>query len=122
MNIQTGFEFREKLHEGRYTIVHRAIRNSDSVPVVLKMLKKTNASYENFARFTREYEMTASLNTSAKAGQEIAGVIGTYAFETVEHFPTIVLEDFGGDSLDRFKASVWSLDQFFNLALQVVDA
>jgi serine/threonine protein kinase len=33
-----------------------------------------------------------------------------------------VLEDFGGDSLDRFKGKIWGLDEFFKLALQVVEA
>ena len=84
------------------------------------MLKDSYASSEALARFRREYEMTASLNTDAKAEDRIKGVIGAFSYETLDGLPAIVLEDFGGESLDRFKENVWRLDQFFNLALQVV--
>src|SRR5215212_401714 len=121
MSDQTGFEFREKLHEGTTTLVYRAIRRSDGAPVVLKMLKDAYASSEFLARFKREFEITASLNGSALAEQGIDGVIAAFAFDTVENLPTIVLEDFGGVSLDVIRI-VWPLSDFFLLALQVVEA
>ena len=43
------------------------------------------------------------------------------AFEVVENLHTIVMEDFGGVSLD-FSRRVWSLSDFFRLAIQVVEA
>ncbi len=121
MSDQTGFEFREKLHEGKSTLVYRAIRRSDGAPVVLKMLKDAYASSEFLARFKREFEITASLKSSAPTEQGIDGVITVLAFDTVENLPAIVLEDFGGVSLD-FNHTVWSLSNFFPLALQVVEA
>ena len=120
MAEQAGFDFKAKLHEGRYTLVHRAVRKSDGAPVVLKMLKDASVSDETFARFKREYEMTASLNTLAKDGEAIPGVIGAYAFETVHNLPTIVLEDFGGESLD-LNRRVWSLNDFFQVSIQIAE-
>src|SRR5215211_5071085 len=79
MSDQTGFEFREKLHEGTTTLVYRAIRRSDGAPVVLKMLKDAYASSEFLARFKREFEITASLNSSALGEQGIDGVITALA-------------------------------------------
>src|SRR5262245_36348146 len=118
MSDRTGYELKEKLHEGRNTLVHRAIRKSDGMPVVLKMLKDGNLAPEARARFKREFEMTASLNTSADADERIAGVIGAFAFEDLNTLPVIVLEDFGGVSLDLHR-KVWMLEDFFKLTLQV---
>jgi PAS domain S-box-containing protein len=121
MSDPTGFEFKEKLHDGRSTLIYRAVRRSDGAPVVLKIMKDLYDSAEFLARFKREFEITASLDGSAPAGQGIRGVITALAFETVDNLPTIVLEDFGGVSLD-FNRRVWSIDDFFPLALQVVEA
>ena len=121
MSVQTGFEFGEKLHEGRSTLVYRAVRKSDRAPVVLKMLKDAYGPSEFLARFKREFEITASLKSSAPTERGIDGVITALAFDTVENLPTIVLEDFGGVSLDHNRI-VWPLSDFFPLALQVVGA
>lgn len=116
MSEQTGFEFKVKLHEGRSTLVHRVIRLSDGEPVVLKILNGANIFPETLARFKREFEITRSLNS-----EDINGVIRALAYQTLNNIPAIVLEDFGGDSLDRFKGKLWSPAEFLNLALQVVD-
>jgi PAS domain S-box-containing protein len=120
MSSSTGFEFKEKLHDGRNTFVYRAVRRSDGAPVVLKILKEVYAS-QLLPRFKREFEIAASLNGSAPEGQRIDGVVSVLTFETIDHLPTIVMEDFGGVSLN-VNHSMWSLDDFFPLALQVVEA
>jgi len=122
MSEQSGFEIIEKLHEGRNTLVQRAIQLSDGRLVVLKMLKESFASPETRARFKREFNITALLNSGNQKDGDINGVIGSLAYESLNDVPAIVLEDFGGDSLDHFKGNAWNLDDFFNLALQVVDA
>src|SRR5574339_414794 len=117
MSNSTGFEFKERLYDGRTTFVFRAARRSDEAPVVLKILKEAYAS-ELLPRFKREFEIAASLNGTASAGQSIDGVVRVLEFKTVDHLPSIVMEDFGGTSLN-FDHIVWSLDDFFPLALQV---
>ena len=120
MNSFTGYEVGERLHDGRNTFVYRAVRRSDEVSVVLKILKKAYVS-ELLPRFKREFEIAASLNGSAPEEQRIDGVVKVLTFESVNDLPAIVMEDFGGVSLD-LNHSVWSLDDFFSLALQVVEA
>ena len=109
MSEQTGFEFREKLHEGRSTLVHRAVRLSDGEPVVLKMLQGGNLPPETLARFRREFEITHSLN-SANKDVDVLGVIRALGYQTLMGRPAIVLEDFAGDSLDRFKGRRWNVE------------
>ncbi len=121
MNEQSEYIFKEKLNDGRSTRVRRAIRSSDGHPVVLKTLKDPYASSETLARFKREYEMTSSLNAGANVDERIEGVIGAFSFETLDDRPAIILEDFGGVSLDLHH-KVWALGDFFKLALQVVEA
>src|SRR5215216_5611080 len=121
MSEQTGFQFKKKLHEGRNTAVHRAIRLSDSKPVVLKTLSGANILPETLARFNREFEITHSLSSGNKE-QDIRGVIPALSYQALNNIHIIVLEDFGGDSLDRFKEKVWKPAEFFQLAFQVVDA
>jgi serine/threonine protein kinase len=120
MSDQTRFDFKEKLHDGRNTVVYRAVRRSDSGPVVLKILKDTFVS-ELLPRFKREFEIAASMNGSISEGQRIDGVVDAFAFETVDNLPTIVMEDFGGVSLN-FSQKVWSVDEFLPLAIQIVEA
>ena len=121
MSEQTGFEFREKLHEGRSTLVHRAVRQTDGAPVVFKILQGLNILPETLARFKREFEITSSLN-SGNGDADVRGVIRALGYQTLMDHPAIVLEDFGGDLLDHFKGKRWNLDEFFDLALQVVEA
>lgn len=120
MSNSTSFEFKERLYDGRTTFVFRAARRSDEAPVVLKILKEAYAS-ELLPRFKREFEIAASLNGTASAGPSIDGVVKVLEFKTVDHLPSIVMEDFGGTSLN-FDHIVWSLEDFFPLALQVVEA
>src|SRR5690349_24523538 len=109
MSEQAAFEFQEKLHEGRSTLVHRAIRSSDGEPVVLKILQGDNILPETLARFKREFEITHSLN-SANRDEDVRGVIRALGYQTLMDRHVIVLEDFGGDSLDRVRGSRWRLN------------
>jgi PAS domain S-box-containing protein len=120
MSEQAAFEFQEKLHEGRSTLVHRAIRSSDGEPVVLKILQGDNILPQTLARFKREFEITHSLN-SANREEDVRGVIRGLGYLTFMDRHVIVLEDFGGNSLDRLRGKSWSLDDFLSLALQVVE-
>src|SRR5919108_5907154 len=98
MSEQSDFELKEILHDGKNTLVRRAIRRTDSKPVILKILKASYASSETLARFKREYEITASLNPSAKADERIEGVIAALDYESLNSAPVIVLEDVNGVS------------------------
>jgi diguanylate cyclase (GGDEF)-like protein/PAS domain S-box-containing protein len=104
----------EILREGNVTSVYRARREPDGVPVVLKSLKSKYPSAEDTARFTHEYEVTAALN--------LEGVIRVIGFERHPHKLAMVLEDFGGISLDRLNGKPFDLGLFFSVALAVCAA
>ncbi len=89
----SGYQITEQIYESANSLVYRAVRNEDNQAVVLKMLKEDYPSPEKIAWFKREYEVTRTLN--------LAGVVDTYSLESEQNHWLIVLEDFGGESLDR---------------------
>jgi predicted ATPase/signal transduction histidine kinase/tRNA A-37 threonylcarbamoyl transferase component Bud32 len=89
-----GFQLIEKLHEGKNSLVYRARRESDTRPVVLKMLAEAYPSPERLAWFRREYETTRSLG-------DVDGVIQALELHREQQRWFMVLEDFGGNSLAR---------------------
>jgi PAS domain S-box-containing protein len=116
-----NFEIRETLHESGATLVQRAIRTTDHKPVILKILAETHPSAERLARFKREYEITASLNTNAEADKKIDGVVAAYSLENLNNRWVIVLENIDAQDLGKTNSGIWQVADFFNLALQIVD-
>ncbi len=88
-----GFTDLERIHDGGQAIVYRARRVSDDQPVVLKMLRGPYPTPDQQARFALEHRLTRAV-----AGPGVISVEGWTMADTV---PVLVLEDFGGTSLDR---------------------
>ncbi len=140
MHTIAGYYIIEHLYESASSLVYRAKRQSDHLPVVLKVLKESYPSPERIAWFKREYEVTHAL--------ELPGIPHVYGLETIhavrppDNGPRetpgytgtpitchpapitwmMVLEDFGGESLSRLKlAGALSLTAFLNLAIDVTE-
>jgi predicted ATPase/signal transduction histidine kinase/CheY-like chemotaxis protein len=110
-----GFQITEKLHETRRSVVYRAIRTADDCPVALKMLNSEYPTLRGLARYRQEYEIIRSLR--------IPGVIQAHGLETLGNTAVIVLEDFGGSSLDQvFGRARAPIDQVLELAIQAAAA
>lgn len=109
-----GYQIIEKLHESSRSLVVRGRRDSDQFPVILKTLKQEYPTLEAIARFRLEYELTRNL--------ELQGVIRTYGLEKYQHSLVMVLEDFGGESLNRLlNHHQLNLKEFLNIAIQVTE-
>ena len=104
----------EILYEGADTIVFRARRREDDRPVVLKVLRRNHAGPRALGRLYHEYEIAGALDAAA--------VVKPYAIDALDGQPALVLEDFGGRSLDQFLDGPMPLDRFFPLALRVTAA
>jgi serine/threonine protein kinase len=109
-----GFTASKILHESNNSIVYRGYDNKSERPVVLKMLKEAYPSPEILGWFKREYQVIRALN--------LPGVIKAYSLEKSEERPVMVLEDFGGESLELLKLKgKLELDKFLELALAVTE-
>ncbi|WP_437586191.1 AAA family ATPase [Sorangium sp. So ce1000] len=112
----------EVLHRGADTILYRARREEDGRPVVLKALRRDHASPRALGRLQHELEVARALKTSV--------VVKAYGIETFRDQTTLVLEDFGGRSLDRLldgddpmrPMRPMSIERFLPLAIRLAAA
>ncbi|WP_437593732.1 AAA family ATPase [Sorangium sp. So ce1000] len=104
----------EVLYEGSDTVLYRGVRKSDGRPVVLKVLRRDHASSRAPERLRHEYEVARALDTTA--------IVMPYGLDMLGDQPALVLEDFGGVSLDRLQKGPIPLERFFPLAIRVVEA
>lgn len=87
----TGYELGERLHDSARSMVYRARRLSDDLPVVVKMLKAERLLREDLGQLKREYEILRRF--------DVGGVIRASALERSGVGLALVLEDFGARSL-----------------------
>jgi serine/threonine protein kinase len=109
------------IHESPKSLVYRGIRESDGLPVVMKVLREDYPSTEELSRYQQEYAILQSLH--------LDGVISTYGLEPYQNTLLLLLEDFGAESLancigklpEGGKAPL-SLPQFLWVAVQTTSA
>lgn len=87
-----GVAIHSKIYESPASLVYRGIREQDNCAVVAKVLKQDYPSAQELTRYRQEYEITRSL--------DIEGVIKAYSQRDHQRTLVILLEDFGGESLE----------------------
>ncbi len=92
-----GYRINEQLYNGSRTLVYRAIRETDSIPVVIKLLKNPYPSFTELVQFRNQYTIAKNLN--------LPGIIQTYSLEVYQNGYALVME-FGGISLKEYFVSV----------------
>ncbi len=109
-----GYRIDDQIYESYNSFVYRGCDRESNRPVILKMLKQASPPPEKIAWFKREYERTRDL--------DLPGVIDAYRLETDQHRWVIVLEDFGGQSLDLLmRSQSFTLKEFLSIAIRVAD-
>ncbi|MGE3919593.1 MAG: AAA family ATPase [Gammaproteobacteria bacterium] len=109
-----GYKIKEQLYEGENSILLRAIREKDGLPVIIKLLKKEYPSPDEIVRFKREFQITQDIQRE--------DIIKVYDFEKNQNSYAIVLEDFGGLSLaEQLKMRRLGLKIFLQMAVRIVD-
>jgi predicted ATPase/signal transduction histidine kinase len=97
MILISGYEITNKIYEGTRTVVYQGKRHQDQKPLVFKLIKNNYPSPKEIARLKNEYEIIKNLNTTR--------VAKTLGLENYENRFVLVLEDLGGQSIDKFIAS-----------------
>jgi serine/threonine protein kinase len=88
-----GIAIQDKIYESSNSLVYRGIRD-DGVRLVVKILKLDYPSPQELTRYRQEYKITRSLN--------LEGVIKAYSQQDYQRTLVIILEDFGGESLEQW--------------------
>lgn len=115
MTSIADYKILDKIFESDVSSIFQAVRLWDSTPVVLKMHSKDHPSHDEILDFKYEYLVTSSLENHA-------GVITALGMEEIEGRPVMILEDFGGESLDRImNRSDLSLEERIVVAIKICD-
>jgi predicted ATPase/signal transduction histidine kinase len=118
-----GYYIYEESYSGNRTLVYRGIRKHDQQPVAIKFLRREYPNFYELAQFRNQYTIAKNLN--------IAGIIKTYSLENYQNSYALVMEDFGGISLEAeirkwgdggMGKSAEGLGEFFHIAIQIVAA
>ncbi|BAY18182.1 serine/threonine protein kinase and signal transduction histidine kinase with GAF and PAS/PAC sensor [Anabaenopsis circularis NIES-21] len=88
-----GIAIQSKIYESSNSLVYRGIRD-DGVAIVVKMLKLDYPSPQELTRYRQEYKIIRSLT--------VEGVVKAYSQQDYQRTLVILLEDFGGESLEQW--------------------
>ncbi|MEH2461236.1 ATP-binding sensor histidine kinase [Nostoc sp.] len=106
-----GYQLNEELYNGLRTLVYRGYRETDSLPVVIKLLKNPYPSFSELLSFRNQYTIAKNLNSPL--------IIQTYSLELYQNGYALVMEDFGGISLKEWEtgSSLRNLTEFLQIAI-----
>ncbi|MFS8066286.1 MAG: serine/threonine protein kinase, partial [Byssovorax sp.] len=114
MPSRSQYTITTSLAEGRGIRVHRAVRNVDRLPVILKVLDPARGRAEDVECLKHEYEIGKILDSR--------GAVKPLALESHRGMPTLVLEDTGGESLDHLLGAPMGVERFLRLAIGITAA
>ncbi|HNW29712.1 MAG TPA: protein kinase, partial [Spirochaetota bacterium] len=114
MSIISGYSITEKIAEGGKSVVYRGVRDSDGLPVVLKIIRAVHPTLADIARFKKEYDLIKTI--------QIEGVIKTFGLIEEKDRIAMVLEDFNGSSIkDVINTRRFGAEEFLEVAIPVAD-
>ncbi|MEH2056589.1 MAG: AAA family ATPase [Nostoc sp.] len=106
-----GYRIYDLLYNGSRTLVYRGYRETDSLPVVIKLLKNPYPSFSELLSFRNQYTIAKNLNSPL--------IVQTYSLEPYQNGYGLVMEDFGGISLKEWgiRGRQQSLQEFLEIAI-----
>ena len=112
-----GIAIQDTIYESAHSLVYRGTRD-DGLAIVIKRLKQDYPSPQELTRYRQEYTITRSLN--------LDGVIKVYSQHDYQRTLVMLLEDFGGESLEHWMRQQQDfcpmpLTSFLELAIDLTD-
>lgn len=105
----------ERIYESENTIVYQGRRISDNLPVIIKLIRTEYPSPDEVARYGHEFKLLSSLQSD--------GVIKAIGLGLYDKRRAIILEDFGGKSLNKILiGNAFKIDHFLTLAVKITRA
>lgn len=113
----SGIAIQDKIYESSNSLVYRGTKD-DGLAIIVKILKQDYPSPQELTRYRQEYQITRSLN------QE--GAIKAYSQQDYQRTLVILLEDFGGESLEQWMRQCsdfcpMPVSTFLRLAIELTD-
>lgn len=114
MLVLPDYQILAQIYQSANSRVYRSRRQPDNQPVILKLLNLDYPTPEELSRYQQAYEITRSLH--------LAGVVRAYDLQKYQNTLVMVLEDFGGESLEiLLESRNFSLSEFLSLAIQLAE-
>ncbi|MEG3894258.1 MULTISPECIES: ATP-binding sensor histidine kinase [unclassified Microcoleus] len=109
-----GYRIDGELYTNPHTVIYRGMQLDEQKPVILKTLTPTYPNPAQIAQLLHESEIIKNLN--------LPGIVKFYKLEKYNHFPVLILEDFGGISLKEFLSNgPLELQQFLQIAIKLAE-
>jgi len=117
-----GYQTVEQIYAGTRTLVYRGIRESDSYPVAIKLLRSEFPNFNELVQFRNQYTIAKNL--------DLPGVVRPLCLENYRNGYALIMEDFGGISLKDYVALLAAerqevsgklpIPEFLSIAIQIV--
>ncbi|MDB9511618.1 AAA family ATPase, partial [Kamptonema animale CS-326] len=106
-----NYKIVETVYSGSRTLVYRAVRTHDQLPVVIKLLKNDYPTFSELVQFRNQYTIAKNLDSPL--------IVQTYSLEPYQNGYALVMEDFGGISLKEWamKGNLQSVQEFLTIAI-----
>ena len=110
-----GYRIVQEIHSGVKSLVYRGYRERDQQPAIVKLLKSEYPTLEEVTRLRNEYKIAQPLDCPS--------ITKVYSLENYRNSFALILEDFGGSSLDQLLANqTLSLTEILRIAIVLIDA
>ncbi|MDZ8260237.1 AAA family ATPase [Nostoc sp. ChiQUE01b] len=114
MDKLLNYQISEQLYAGSRTLVYRAIREADQLPVVIKLLQQEYPTFNELLLFRNQYTIAKNL--------DLPGIVLPYSLEPYRNSYALVMEDFGGISLrdwlnQKMESNQYTLTEFLDIAI-----
>ncbi|WP_375475822.1 AAA family ATPase [uncultured Nostoc sp.] len=109
-----NYQISEQLYVGSRTLVYRAIREADRLPVVIKLLQQEYPTFNELLLFRNQYTIAKNL--------DLPGIVRPYSLEPYRNSYALVMEDFGSISLrdwlnKKMGSNQYTLTEFLEIAI-----
>ncbi|MBE9161598.1 AAA family ATPase [Tychonema sp. LEGE 06208] len=109
-----NYQITQTVYAGSRTIVYRAVRTDDQLPVIIKLMKRQYPTFSELVQFRNQYSIAKNL--------DIPGLVKPYSLELYHNGYALVMEDFGGISLEQFThKKPLTIEEFLPIAWSLTD-
>ncbi|MGH1396718.1 MAG: AAA family ATPase [Trichormus sp.] len=110
----SGYTITEQIYRGSRTGVYRAIRETQKLPVIIKVLQREYPTFGELVQFRNQYAIAKNL--------PIIGIIQPLSLETFGNSYALVMADWGGISLETYiQQQPLEIADILTIAIQLAD-
>lgn len=108
-----GYSITEPIYAGTRTLVYQGNRDTDQMPVVIKLMWNEYPTLSEIVQFRNQYTITKNL--------DVPGIVKPYSLEIYRNGYALVMEDTGGISLKNWVTQKQGvlLSDFLTVAIQI---